>query len=266
MEDSPLDGSRLKQVILAFNVANHSGLVLSILRVGAGDVYWPIPTLTSEEARAVALNQLTDSALNLHIALAAAPPAKVPAGALEGQKWVRIHYPWGGPHRESVHQEIVRFQTFLEQNGFTVGKFNESPTGQGDMVAVLLPASWDKYRLRGKSRQYPGDDFVFKVEETSDLMIESLSSQSPGVAQAKVKLLHSGCNVICAFIQEGVKNPDFMSDCCDGAASFGVRGNNHWGLFNRENLNWPDTEEGQVFYAFNPLTLKWQIRATEYLE
>lgn len=268
MADSPIDGARLKQIVLAFTVANQSGLLLSVTRVGAGDVFWPIPPLTNDEARELALNEMSDTALHLHVALPPVSPAPpLPSGTPERQKWVAIHYPWGGSHRESVLQELVIYRQFLEQNGFTVGQFDESPMGQGKKVPVIVPTSWLKYQLRGSSRQYPGWNMVFSVDENTDVVIENLAAdQNSGIAKATVKLMHSGCNTVCTFIHDAVKNRDFMSDCCDGAASFGVRGNNHWGLFDREAFVWPDTEEGHINYVFDQVALKWKIPVTDYLE
>jgi hypothetical protein len=268
MADSPIDGARLKQIVLAFTVANQSGLLLSVSRVGAGDVFWPIPPLTNDEAHELALNEMADTALHLHIALPPVSPAPpLPSGTPDSQKWVAIHYPWGGSHRESVHQELVNYRQFLEQNGFTVGQFDESPMGQGKKVPVIVPVSWLKYQLRGASRQYPGWNMVFSVDENTDLAIENLSAvQNSGAANATVKLMHNGCNVVCTFIHNAATHRDFMSDCCDGAASFGVRGNNHWGLFDREAFVWPDTEEGHINYVFDQVALKWRIPVTDHFD
>src|SRR5207245_1255716 len=124
------------------NVASASGLVVSVERLAAADVFWPIPPLTKQIARAVATKELSDTALHFHVSLPLVSP-----DTADEQPWVKVGIPWIGSRGPGdwapVRKWLSKYREFFQQRGFQVGPFDETyRTGQ-----VQLPASWAKYRL-----------------------------------------------------------------------------------------------------------------------
>jgi hypothetical protein len=242
---------RLRQGVLAFNVAT-SGQIISIDPVPAGDVFWPIPTLTSEAARDLANSQMDDTALHLHLTLSLSQPAPQDTG--DGRRWVSIAVPWVGPTWNSVKLWHSNYRAFLEKWAFNVGPFNETPEGQGAGAQVQPPSSWSRYELRGQNRQSVSRAVSYLVDENTEIEIVDLTGdQQLGFASAKVKLVHSGCNEVCKFVRETSQTPQF------GHPFAMVVGNNHWGLFQGSDSSWPDVEEGTINYVFDEGSLQWIV-------
>jgi len=212
--ESPIwNGRRLRQGVLAFNVTT-SGLIITIDPVPAGDVLWPIPTLTSEVARDLAKTQMDDSALHLHLVRNLVQPAPPDTG--DGRRWVYIQVPWVGPTWNSVKLWHANYRAFLDKWGFNVGTFNETPEGQGAGAQAQPPSSWSRYELRGQDRQSVSSAVSYMVDESTDVEVVNLTNdqQQIGFATATVKLIHTGCNDICKFTTVRLMTSIlFVTDC-----------------------------------------------------
>ncbi len=260
IEDSPIAPRRLRQTVLAFNVA--SGLVVSVDRLAAGDVFWPIPPLTTQIAHDTILTQMSDTALHFHLSFPVAEPA-----VGDQQPWLQIGVPWVGPTWDTVKTWHANYRQFLQQRGFQVGEFDESFEGNGKGSKAQPPQSWAKYRLGGPDRQNPGFPVTYRIDEKTDAQILNIDLRpEAGTATARIRLTHDGCNEICNFVLDIHKTPQLAPV---GRDTWGVWGNNGWGLYGdsqRDRLNWPSTEEGSIGFVWDQVKLRWTIPETGFFD
>lgn len=268
VQGSPVgDSGRLKQVILSFDVDRDSGMVVSMGRLPAGDVYWPLPSLTERMAHDLAMAQLADTTLHFHVSLSVVSP-----DTADEQPWVKFHAPWIGPTWDSVKMWHSKYLEFLQGHGFQVGNFDEWAKDQDVPAQVRPPASWGKYSLKDQSRQHAGpNQRSYKVDELTEVEVLGLEvNQQAGTAKARVRLVHSGCTDVCKLACELSQTKQFQGD------TLTVWGNNGWGLYGQRfqpdsdrpepcgHVDWPP-EEGSIDYTYDQVKLEWTIPVRDHI-
>lgn len=230
--DSPTAGTKkLKETIIEFTVYAKSRLVMGASRLSQGDVYWPVPGLTSDEAIALIKAHASPELLHPYIIIRA--QALLPYGPP----------PW-----------IKEYKPFFERHGFMVHPFVFQ---QGAPIQVDPPADWEKFRLNasGTNGTSPA---TYQLDNSVRFEISDLQQQDTS-AVAKLRLKVDGCNPVCAMIREywGL----------GWSHAFPYRGDSffwtHWVGANGQAENaggsFPAYLERTAYFQWSPSAMDWQM-------
>ena len=253
--DSPVVGQqRLKQSILQLTIFNPTQQVLGVSRVEAADVYWPIPSLSNEEAVRLIKAQLPATELAPHLVCNVESPAR------PGQMpYCGIGLPYNTTPR------LSEYTGFLEQHGFVVRPFKMREGWGANGTWVQPPPNWSSLILSGDGdpRSQAWDERAynisnshvdFKLSESTSLNIIGIE-QKPGYAKVSLHLIYSGCTAACSMLRE----------------FWAKGGNNYFGAFTDRfftpNLygagdpgaKWPVEEDRSIEFSWDPVALSWYV-------
>jgi hypothetical protein len=259
--DSPVLGqNRLKQAILQLTIFNPTQHVVSTNRVEAADVYWPIPSLSNEEALRIIKTQLPATALSPYINCNFTSPAET------GQiPYCTIRMP------QNTTPWLSTYTAFYERQGFVLKPFQISEGWGANTAEALPPRTWSAFLLTGDGdpRSQTWNDRIhianrtsvsYRLPESSELLVDAVT-QKAGYAKVAARLVHSGCTPVCAMIREYWRL-GFPAQIVGNTDPFFLvywKGNTNEDAVGVENGKWPTEENRSIELSWDAGTLSWYI-------
>ena len=229
----------LRQTILQFVLVGNPQLVARVMRVEKGDVFWPIPSLSFDEASQLAIPVMLDRKLRPRIA----PPIDRTTDT-DGSEWLVINLPtYQGPL-------VGEFENLLRKHGFKPKPFEIQEGWGANKGYVLPPESWKNYRAASG---------VFFLDEHFESNISDLQ-QNGDTAAAKISIKRTGCNLVCEFVREywtsTIGKRMTEEGCCDDPFFF-----TYWdegGGSGYQSGYWPEQATRLIYYRWLP-RIGWTV-------